>query len=124
MKLFAPAEYWLLTDTEKAKLVNGCGPGGWKKKYIPDHILWINIVEACNIHDYMYAVGANEDDRLEADSVFSNNMLRIVESTPQNWFLRRWRRRLVTEYYQQVRDFGSIYFWEGKNPKSTLKDLQ
>jgi len=121
MKLFAPAEYWTLPENEKGKIVNGCGPCGWKSNFIPDHILWISIIEACNIHDYMYLVGAVEEDREEADRVLFNNMMRTIEGTPQNWFLRRWRRRLALEYYQQVRDFGGVYFWRGKNPQATMK---
>lgn len=123
MKLFAPAEYWQLTDAKKCAIVNGCGPGGWKAKFIPNHILWISITEACNIHDYMYSVGVAEYDREEADRVFMNNMMRIIESTPQFWVARRWRRRLALEYYQQVRDFGAVFFWNGKNPATTMGKL-
>jgi len=121
MKLFATAEYWSLSEVKRTIISNGCGPGGWKANFIPDHILYINIIEACNIHDYMYSVGASEYDREEADRVFMNNMMRIIEGTEQLWFMRRLRRRLALEYYQQVRDFGAVYFWKGKNPDSTMK---
>jgi len=123
MKLFAPEEYWNLTPEQKVTLINGCGPGGWKGKFIPDNIFFLDISECCSIHDYLYAVGASEKDREEADRVFMNNMMRVIEETPQNWIMRRWRRRLALEYYQQVRDFGAIYFWEGKNPEATLRKL-
>lgn len=124
MKLFAPEEYWRLSEEIRAAMVNGCGPSGWKSKYIPGHILWINVTEACNIHDFMYAVGKTEGDREEADRVFFNNMMRIIESVDQVWILRRWRRRIALEYYQQVRDFGAIYFWKGKNPLATMHTPQ
>lgn len=122
MKLFAPAEYWNLSPAARAEMTNGCGPAGWKGKYIPDHLLWVSIKAACDIHDYMYLVGKTEADREEADRVFLNNMMRIVEAKSANWFTRSLRRRLVLHYYAAVRDMGAIFFWDDKNPPETFRD--
>ena len=122
MKLFAPESYWTLSPAGRAEL-NGCGPGGWQGKLIPDHILWVSITPACDIHDYMYAVGQTEDDRAEADRVFLNNILRIVEDQSANWATRFVRRRLALHYYAAVRDFGAIFFWDDKNSPETFREL-
>jgi hypothetical protein len=123
MKLYAPAEYWKLSQSALQEICNGCGPAeGWKQKYIPDHILWISIKEACDIHDYMYHIGQTNTDREEADRVFLNNMLRIVEAESRFWLLRLLRRRLALDYYCAVRDFGAPYFWEDKNLPGTMVD--
>lgn len=121
-KLYAPVEYWKLSKTALAELVNGCGPAGWKGKYIPDHLLGVSISEPCNIHDYMYGVGETEEHREEADRVFNNNMLRTVEAESTFRFTRAIRRRLALHYYSIVRDHGAQYFWVDKNPPETFKD--
>lgn len=121
-KLYAPEAYWQLSLSARAETVNGCGPAGWKGRYVPDHLLWVKITEACNIHDFMYLVGQTEADREQADRVFLNNILRIVEAASANWFTRYARRKLALHYYSVVRDMGAVYFWADKNPDETFKD--
>ena len=103
-------------------MVNGCGPAGWKGKFIPDHLLWLSITEACNIHDFMYLVGQTEADREEADRVFKNNMLRIIEAASGNWLTLAIRRKLAKYYHGVVKDMGGTYFWADKNPEETFKN--
>jgi len=121
-KLYAPSAYWLYDQKELADLVNGCGPDGWKNELIPDHLLWVSIEEACNIHDFMYVFGVTEADREEADRVFLNNMLRIVEEQSKCWTTRFIRRKLALHYYSVVRDMGGTYFWADKNKEENFKD--
>lgn len=121
-KLYAPVGYWQLTAAARAELTNGCGPSGWKNGLVPDNLLWINISSACDIHDWMYYVGQTEADREEADRVFLNNMLRIVEAESANIFTLTIRRRLALHYYGAVRDFGAPYFWAEKNPPETFRN--
>jgi hypothetical protein len=122
VKLYAPAAYWQLSPAALAEIVNGCGPTGWKGDLIPDHLLWVKIADACDIHDYMYLVGKTEADREEADRVFLNNMLRIAEAFSANVFTRYGRRKLALHYYSVVRDYGGPYFWIDKNPGETFKN--
>ena len=103
-------------------MVNGCGPKGWKGYFVPDHLLWLSIKQACDIHDYMYLVGRTEADREEADRVFRNNMLRIVNSGSTYSLVRYARRKMAHYYYKVVRNDGAIYFWADKNPEETFKD--
>ena len=121
MKLYAPEQYWDLTPAARSEIVNGCGPAGWKGKYVPDHLLGVSIKEVCNIHDWMYWTGKTEADREEADRVFLNNMLRTIE-TKSNFATRFIRRRLALHYYSIVRDYGAQYFWADKNPPETFRN--
>ena len=114
-KLYAPAAYWAMSAEARAEIVNGCGPSGWKSKFIPNKILWVDVRRACDIHDFMYHLGQTDADREEADRVFLNNLLRIVEAESTNFFTRVIRRRLVLHFYGAVRDMGGPYFWADKN---------
>ena len=65
----------------------------------------------------MYYVGETIEDKAEADRVFLNNMLRLVEAD-NTWFgrvLKMLRRRRALEYYEGVTAFGGPAYWEGKN---------
>ncbi len=119
MHLYAPKTYWRLTPTAKALICNGCGTSGWKGRLVPGHLLWLSIKEACDIHDFMYHVGVTLADKEEADRVFLNNMLRIVEAESV-WFLKRIRRHMAVDYYGAVRDFGGPAFWDGKNDSECM----
>lgn len=79
-QLFAPKSYWQASDTKKAKIANGCGPDGWKTFWGVNKTFGLSIKKACNIHDWMYHFGKNEEDKDKADRVFLNNMIRIIES--------------------------------------------
>jgi len=115
LKLFAPKRYWELTKELREAITNGCGTGGWKGKLVPDHLWFLNIKEACNIHDYMYYVGETIQEKDEADRVFLNNMLRIIDFAGGLWILQRRRRRLAIIYYEAVKNFGGPAFWASKN---------
>lgn len=122
-KLYAPESYWKYDRANLEEVINGCGPSGWKSRLVPDSILGVSIKVACEIHDFMYFFGENEEDREEADRTFLNNMLRIVEAESA-WFGSKWaRRRLVLYYYSSVRDFGGRYFWDDKNSEAEFKEI-
>jgi hypothetical protein len=125
VQLYAPASYWAATPAERDRKCNGCGPGGGSllsralNWLIPDALLGLPIKAACQIHDWMYAEGETVADKEEADRVFLNNMLRLIEAE-SSWLLKRHRRSLALEYYSQVHDFGGPAFWRGKNPVFNL----
>ena len=119
--LYAPVDYWALTPAAKAEICNGCGASGGRR--FPGHIWWLDITEACNIHDYMYHLGLTEQDREEADKAFLNNLLRIIEKDSVDFAiiktLRRWR---AMTYYGAVRDFGGPAFWDNKNKPGEMQN--
>ncbi len=120
-KLFAPRTYWEATPEERGKHVNGCGPDGWKGKLVPDTLWGLKVTESCYIHDWMYDFGTTIDDKIVADRVFLNNMLRQIECGLSWGWLRRLRRRRARIYYEAVKRFGGPAFWDDKNP---LDDFQ
>lgn len=119
--LYAPELWWEMAPEVRKRFVNGCGPDGWKIDLVPDTIWLLSIREACNIHDYMYAVGTTYQDKQEADRVFKNNMLRLIDAAGGPGFLKKMRRNRALIYYKVVYDYGGPSFWYGKNPKETLK---
>lgn len=118
-KLFAPETYWSATPEERKTICNGCGTAGWKGKLVPDTMWGLDISKACNIHDWMYHYGKTEAERCEADRVFLNNLIRII-NTEGGWLasLRRYR---ATTYYNSVHNYGGPAFWDNKNPDGTMK---
>jgi hypothetical protein len=115
--LYAPETYVRSSDKVRSLVVNGCGPGGWKVDIIPDTIYGLDISPACNVHDWMYTGGETLADKEEADRVFLNNMLRIIDAAGGWWVLRQLRRRRARVYYEAVQHFGGPAFWSGKNKK-------
>jgi hypothetical protein len=122
MKLYAPPLYWSLSPEGKADICNGCGAKGFGWT-VPETIWGLKITEACNIHDFMYLVGVDEEDRQEADRVFFNNLIRIIEAKTKLWPLKMLRHRRALKYYEAVRCFGGPAFWAGKNEPETERDV-
>lgn len=115
IKLYAPEAYWRLTAAQKTEICNGCGTKGLCGLVVPDTIYGLCITPACDIHDYMYHVGETLADKQEADRVFINNMLRLINAGRFGWvkWLRRWR---AMTFYTAVCDLGGPAFWSGKQP--------
>lgn len=118
--LYAPVSF-IQADPEMIRLeVNGCGTDGWKGQLVPETFYGLNISEACNIHDWMYLLGKTIADKEEADRVFLNNLLRLIDDRTRWCWLKWLRRRRALKYYQAVKHFGGPAFWAEKNPKENL----
>ncbi len=119
-KLFSPPGYKKLGKKQKANICNECGPKGKFAGIFPNTAWGLYIGESCNIHDYQYYVGKNIDHKKEADRIFLNNLIRIVNNAKYSWYtggkLLKWLRlRRVKKYYLAVSWFGGPAFWAGKN---------
>jgi len=113
-ELYAPEGYWALPESVRKQY--RCGPGrGILESLIPETMYGLNISAACSIHDYMYIHGATEEDRVIADEVFLNNLIRIIEANTTNKLLLCLRLRRAKTYYNAVRLFGGPSFWNDKN---------
>lgn len=123
MTLFAPATYVAASPTIRDAVVNGCGTSGWKGALVPETLWGLSVTPACNIHDWMYAIGSTIAEKEEADRVFLNNMLRLIEVAGGIWLLQRLRRHRAWVYYQAVHRFGGPAFWAGKNPAHTMMEV-
>lgn len=121
VKLYAPDAYWALTQKQREEVTGGCGPGKYGDYLIPDTIWFLSIREACRIHDFMYRIGATLEDKMEADRVFMNNMLRIITTSRYEW-VKNLRRSRARKYYLIVKHFGGPTYWRGKN-KPAEEDL-
>jgi hypothetical protein len=112
-ELFAPEEYWTCTD--RSEICNGCGTKGLAGVVIPDSLAGLSIRECCDIHDWMYTFGKTNADKEEADRVFLNNMVRLIDDNHTVEPVMAVRRQHAMIYYSVVRDFGGPAFWKGKN---------
>lgn len=112
-KLYAPEAYWQLSPAAKAVICNGCGSAQAKFDFVPDSIWGLSIKPVCDIHDFMYLFGQTLADKEEADRVFLNNLLRLIEAG-SGW-LKMLRRRRALKYYEAVVAFGGPAYWDGKN---------
>lgn len=115
LRIYAPPEYWKLTEAERSQYSNGCGTEGIVGLLVPDHLFFLSIEIACAIHDFMYELGETQADKEIADRVFLNNMLRIIKTAGGLKFIQKIRVHLAYVYYDAVVKFGGPYFWDGKN---------
>lgn len=130
-ELYAPKEYWEIPERIRNLRPTACGAGkGIGDAIIPDKIWGLDITEACRIHDFMYSQGRTEEDRLEADRVLLNNILRLIEADLKASSIPFWRAAVASArryramtYYNAVRDFGGPAFWKGKNPREELGNI-
>ncbi len=131
VELFAPDGYWKIPEAERVLRNTACGAGsGIGDLVVPDSVFGIRVTEVCRIHDYMYSVGETEEDRLIADRVMLNNLLRVVEEAKSKckipvWctFLATIRRYRAMTYYTAVRNFGGPAFWKEKNSPSEINGV-
>ena len=112
-ELFAPKGYRDLSPAEHARICNGCGTKGLGGYIVPDTLWGLEIEECCHIHDYMWSQGKTIEDKAQADRVFLNNMLRVIDEGSK--WLRFLRRRRAFKYYEAVAVFGGPAYWSGKN---------
>lgn len=118
--LYAPPSYIAASAEIRACVCNGCGTRGWKGKLVPETIYGLKISAACDIHDWMYVVGSTLADKEEADRVFINNILRIIEAEGGLNLVQWLRRRRAYIYYEAVSHFGGPAFWADKNEPDCL----
>ncbi len=121
MELYAPEAYKKLTEEQRKNMVNGCGPGRFGSFIVPDSFIGLSITSACNIHDYMYEVGETIDDKKEADRVFLNNMVRLIDD--RGGILKWFRLKMAKSYYMAVKYFGGPSFWDGKNESKNMVEV-
>ncbi len=112
-------EYDALTAEDKARICNGCGPGGWKVNPIPNNLLGVVVTEPCNRHDMAYHLGQDKD---EGDRDLLANMVtdiiqdfrashgagHVVDSA-----LLKARLTLAVDYFIAVFVGGDAYFGKG-----------
>lgn len=106
--LFRP-EFLALTQEEKAKICNGVGAAEGLSKLLPDTVFGMSIADIADQHDYDYWLGGTTADRLNADIVFFNSMLRRFKNMGSA-FLYPFRRHRAKVYFKFLREFGFKHF--------------
>ena len=128
MKLYAPKEYWNTPDEILDKITGGCGPGGWGDFLVPDNIdfpwPWgLSIRPACRIHDWYYGRFHTLDKKEEADRVFLNNMVRIIEAKTKFHVIKWRRKKRAWLYYTAVKRFGAPAFFANSNEPEEMGEV-
>lgn len=107
-KLYAPNSYWEADDYEKLEVCNGCGAKGGVK--VPDYMWGLCIIDACNIHDWMFHEGTTKGDFEFANSMFEYNLRQIIKAN-SNFIMRPLRLARSDKYVFAVEKFGEDAFW-------------
>ena len=107
-KLYTPFSYTEASCEELAKVCNGCGAKDGMK--FPGVMWGLSIVDACNIHDWMFHVGVTQGDFEFANNMFDHN-LRMIIKAESNWFMRPLRLARADKYSYGVEKFGESAYW-------------
>jgi len=107
--LISPQNWKDASAEQKADYV-GCGPGKFGDWLVPDTMWGLCVGRACSIHDWMYAYGKTEEDRLEADDTLLANLYILIDNDDPSWVFRSLRRVRARTYYFFVRQFGANSF--------------
>lgn len=123
-KLFAPASYWSAKGdgTLHQVIDGGCGGGKVGDYFVPDTIWFLDVQPACEIHDWMYAMGETAEDKVIADRTFLNNMVRLIRAGTKWKWLKKLRLHRAHTYWWAVHRFGGPAFWNDKNETTTYRD--
>ena len=84
-----------------------CGPE-LISRYVPDHLLHLDISNECLGHDEGYVTGTGS--RRSADKIFLIGMLRKINDLTEDPVLRAARRGVAYMYYFAVRFLGWIWY--------------
>jgi hypothetical protein len=97
-KLYAPDEFWNMSENAILEVTGGCGPGKAGGYIVPDRVWGLSIKRACRIHDFMYS-DLCDATKEEADRVFLDNMRRLIfDGIRWKWLIRLRLRRAKTYY--------------------------
>ena len=106
--LIVPSSYLNATEKERKKILNQCGPDGPVNKWVPNHLLGVDISESCNIHDWTFVDAKNQKEHKRSDKIFLKNMLATVDKESKWAVPRIIRRGLAYLYYGAVRVYSSL----------------
>lgn len=103
--LLHPSWWDSIPEDDRRRVMNGCGPAGWKASYIPDTIWGVDVSTACDVHDCEYAYG---NSRSSADARFLANLCLICAD--HGGLLTPLRILRAFTFFTAVRVFGAPYY--------------
>lgn len=117
--LLVPQSLIDATQEEVEEKTGGCGPGSIGDWFVPDTMYGESVFLACQIHDWMYGEGVNEEDKFYADMVFDWNMKVLIIMSPETdeiegETLDAFRLRRASTYFLAVHLGGDDAFRSGK----------
>ena len=120
---------WFKKFPEYYSIIDAIGPYNPDKGYagpessallnlaIPETAYGIELNPAFYQHDGLYKIGGSEHERWLADVAMLTTALRLIEETPDKWFLYglNWKRRhlarlRIIKYFEAVRVYGNKHF--------------
>lgn len=112
LSLYIPISYTKASEEEKNEVCNGCGA---KDGFSVPNTFWgLLIVEACQIHDWMFHKGKTLGDYYFANVMFFWNMTAIVING-SNWFTMFIRMERALKYFLGVMfKSGKKAYWVDK----------
>ena len=111
-KLAAPQSFWDADDELRKAVAGGCGPGGSGDMFVPDTMYLLKVTPACAIHDWTFAVWNNKQGFDQANNLFKNNMLRIINQHGGNEQIKCLRKKRAVKYFKAVHYFGEPSFFD------------
>ena len=83
----APVSFLNASVEELLRVCNGCGAASAKFDFVPDRIYGTDISHACNVHDWEYEFGVDNEDKEIADRTWRNNNLRLIDrDCEKKWY--------------------------------------
>lgn len=114
--LSAPVTFLNASIDELERVCNGCGAAGAKFDFVPDRIYGTYIGHACNIHDWEYEFGVDNEDKEIADRTWRNNNIRLIDrDCKKKWYKPQSLMHFRAQwYYKLICWKGGVAFWAGK----------
>jgi hypothetical protein len=116
--LVAPTTFWDASENDIEEKTGGCGPGEIGDWFVPDTMYGESVFLACQIHDWMYGEGINQEDKLWADLVFGLNMRLLILSNSGGLDPLRLEREV--KYFMAVYYGGASAFEKGETMKGEI----
>lgn len=107
----------MLTENDKIFLrkngiMNGCGGQnrGFLQKILLKFLTPVFFEASCDLHDFGYWKGWDEERRAECDRKFYEKILEDIENFSKNFFEKNFYKILAKIFYIAVRLGGKKYF--------------
>ena len=114
-----PVDMLMASDEEiKSKNLNSCGPNGPLNSLVPNHLFNLEILDACDIHDWTYLAAKTEKDHKKSDDLFLENMKAKIKTKTRGPVLKYMRYGLAYIYFGAVRLYS---FFKKKSPQNSNK---
>ena len=111
-ELAAPESFWNADDELRNAVAGGCGPGGAGDMFVPDTMYFLKVTPACAIHDWCFAVWNDKRGFDQANNLFKNNMLRIIDQRGGGYQIKCLRKKRAVKYYKAVHYFGEPSYFD------------